>query len=382
MSAGVRGGTGLEDSEISPHGYGDMPLGTALFPHSWGKYVQYIDQESIVSDLVLPDERSVQFKYNEYGEVAEVQLPTGGKVQYDYGSTFMPSGNTSSWEKSASGGNIGSSILDIDRALLARRTYPDGNTLEATWIYTYGTTSTETKTYAGTTSGPLLLNQKHYFLPSGRYVYMNLKDTDGTGYNLWSTGIERRTETFDANGELLFASEQDWTQRTPVSWSTGYAQEQPANDNRVNEERGILETGQISRRTLAYDQFNNLIDSSEFDFDNTVKRRTQATYSATNLVNSVDYSVDSIRLLRLPLKTSIYLGTDEQARTVFDYDIYSHDGDRELLLPYSSVTGHDINYGVGKTTRGNVTKSSSWIKSTNNYLDTYPRYDILGNVVA
>ena len=376
-------GTGRKDCEITPHGYDQMPMGTALFPNSWGKYVTYIDHEGVVSELVLPDGRSLHFKYNEHGEVAEVQLPTGGKVQYDYGPTALPAGNTLNWEKAASGPNMDSSVWEIDRALLTRRTYPDGSTLEATWVYSYGGTGTVAVAAYSGSSGQLLLSQKHYFLAAFRYLALQFEDPDGSGYNLWSTGLEYRTETLDASGAIISASEQDWSQRVPLVWSTGYQQEQPENDNRVNEERRILETGQTARSTFLYDQFNNATETSEFDFDSALKRRTVTSYSSANLVNGLNYADDSIRLIRLPLQQSVYDGADvEQARTIYEYDIYTGDGNHDYLLSYGPVTGHDTaNYGLSRMTRGNVTRIGNWIKSTNSFLYNYPRYDIPGNVV-
>ena len=234
ISPGLPIGTGTKDSDITPHGYDNFPLGTKLFPNSWGKYLQVIDSHTVVTELVIPDGRSLQFKYNEYGEVAEVQLPTGGKVQYDYGPATLPSGNTQNWEKAAMGPNMESDVWDIDRALSTRRTYPDGSTIEGIWTYSYGLNATEVQAHG--TNG-LLLSQKHYFLPGWRYLALQFEDPDGSGYNLWSTGLEYRTETLDASGAIISASEQDWTQRAPLVWTTGYQQEQPENDNRVNEER-------------------------------------------------------------------------------------------------------------------------------------------------
>jgi hypothetical protein len=239
-----------------------------------------------------------------------------------------------------------------------------------------------------------MLNQKHYFLANGRNLFPGPgvgtpvpdRGVDGSGYNLWSTGVERRTETLSADGTMVIvASEQDWSQRAPINWtSTTYASYQTENDNRVNEERKILETSQTARSTTIYDLFNNPTETSEFDFDNTLKRRMVTSYSSTNLVNGVNYADDSIRLLRLPLQQSIFDSAGvEQARTTNEYDIYTGDGNHDYLLSYASVSGHDTaNYGASKTTRGNATSIGSWIKSSNTYLYTYPRYDILGNVVS
>jgi len=89
--------------------------------------------------LVLPDNRSLRFRYNEFGEVAEVVMPTGGKVQYDYAYiNTLPSGNSLSAEVSAHGQFVGNSrVKEIDRAVTTCRHYPDGSTHETTWTYSY-----------------------------------------------------------------------------------------------------------------------------------------------------------------------------------------------------------------------------------------------------
>lgn len=40
--------------------------------------------EWVPASVVLPDGRNYQFKYNAYGELARVELPTGGAIEYDY----------------------------------------------------------------------------------------------------------------------------------------------------------------------------------------------------------------------------------------------------------------------------------------------------------
>ncbi len=369
--------------------------GTNLFA-SWCGGAERIDNRPVLTQVVLPDDRLIQFRYNEYGEVAEVEMPTGGRVQYDYAydaNDGLPSGNSAGFEVIGPPGNVAS----IDRAVVARRTYPDGQTTgaaEAYWSYDYSATKgtngaasngvTEVTTRASDNS-TVLLRQKHYFLDAARFVNAT---SGGTGYSLWSTGLERRTETLNAAGSSVISTgEQDWSQRAAVNWTTGYTQEQPANDNRVNESRKILETGQTARTTMLYDQFNNPTETSEFDFDNSLKRRTVTSFSSTNPVNGVNYVDDSIRLLRLPLQQSIYNGAGvEQARTITEYDIYTADGNHALMQSYShpsGVSGHDTaNYGTLRTARGNATSMGSWIKSSNTYLYTYPRYDMLGNVVS
>ena len=131
-----------------------------------------------------------------------------------------------------------------------------------------------------------------------------------------------------------------------------------------------------------YDQYNNPIEVKEYDHDQTLKRRTTTTYLSTN--NGFNYQTDdSIHLLRLPSEQTIYDGSGNQvARTVTEYDVYTNDGNRNVLTGYPSVSQHDSGYGTTKTTRGNPTRIGVWQNTTASFIYTYPRYDIVGNVVS
>ena len=384
--------TGDKDSDIAPHGY--ATTGTKLFPDSWGKYRQNIDSAGVISELELPDGRSLRFKYNEYGEVAEVVMPTGGKVQYDYSSfQFLPAGETPNWEKSAQEPNMDSAVWGIDRGLALRRSYPDGSTLKSTWGYNYGVCGTDAcatvVAHEGTAEGPKLLDEAHYFPRPHRYYYQNGDASDGTGYTSWWTGVEKRTEVRDASGTaVISATEQDWAPRANVSWTTGYAQEQPANDNRVNEQRKFLDDGKTARTTYQYDAFNNPRQVREYDFDGSLKRCAATSYLSVNDVNGVDYTGDSYRLLRLASEQSLYEGecgdsSKEKSRTTYQYDRYVADGNDAPLQTYNSVSGHDAaNYDAQRSARGNATRAGRWHKEGNTTLYAFSRFDVLGNVVS
>lgn len=352
---------------------------TKLFTLSYGLFAQQIDERPVIYEVVLPDQRSLRFNYNAYGEVAEVQMPTGGKVWYDYASRSLPSGNSPIWETT---GDYHTSVQQVDRAVIRRRTFPDGNTLEGTWNYGYSDASAVVT--ASAPDGTLLLNQAHFFLPSGRYTdspYGGSAHT-GTYYSLWSTGTEWRNETRDANGVVLAAVEQDWTQRAPVSWPV-YAQEQPANDNRVNQARRFLDDGSFARQDTFYDNVNypranNVAEVWEYDYAQSLKRRTTTTY-----VTGAYQNDDSIHLLSLPLAQSVLDQNGNQAaQTSYEYDVYSGDGNHAPLTDYGAVVGHDPNYNGGRTTRGNLTAIGLWLNTTNSMIYSYSRYDILGNVVG
>lgn len=396
------GGTPVYNGANDPQGYfGPYPSPAIfLFPGSHAQGITRIDTYSVLSEMVLPDGRSMLFKYNLYGEVAEVQMPTGGKIQYDY--TYvqtLPSGNSNQPDVKTTGA-AGSDVRPIDRAVTQRRTYPDGTNLEGKTTYTY--TTATTTTLGGATGGAtdvktfdsadtLLSRHKHYFLDAANYSGSG--SLSGTGYSLWSTGIEWKTETLDAAGTVLAKQEQDWAQRTAVSWSTGYTTEQIKNDNRVSEARSYLETGAFGKVQTFYDntnfvRANNVVETKEYDFGGTTPiRRKTISYLTTNPINSADYGTDGIHLLRLLVQQSIWDGAgNEVARAVLEYDNYTADGNNENILAYATVTGHDTTTypgGLyGYTPRGNPTSVKKWLSATNTYLTSYTRYDMLGNSVS
>jgi len=339
------------DHDPQGNGY-NVGTATRLFSQSDGAGTERIDNQTVYTELVLPDNRSLRFRYNEYGEVAEVELPTGGKVQYDYAyDGQLPSGNSLSIETRTTF-RILSDVSDIDRAVVARRTYTNGTTLDASWSYDYRPqTAPNSVSYACTevkatsAAGTLLLSQRHFFMAAQRYI--NTTSGDGTGYALWSTGVEWRTESRDAANAVMSASEQDWSQRAAVSWST-YTQEQPANDNRVNESRSILDDGQVARVTTTYEpgvSYNNPIEVKEYDYGNTLKRSTTTSYLTTNTTGGVTYNYrtdDAIHLLSLPSQQSIIEGSVERARTVYAYDNYTPDTNNAALLDYGAMN-YDAN---------------------------------------
>lgn len=376
-----------------PEGWGyNWGTATRLFAKSYGLYAQQIDDREVLTEVILPDDRSLKFKYNLYGEIAEIELPTGGKIQYDYQFvSSLPSGNSPSWETGTDGAGAGipTDVKWVDRAVREKRTYPDGVNLDGTWTFGYsshvigGTSHPATTVSVNSNASVLLSKERHLFLPAGRYTepYNSQSLHDGTHYTLWSTGIEWRTETLDAAGNVLAAAEQDWSQRAPVSWSN-YPQEQPSKDNRVNQTRRYLETGLMAKVETFYDQYNNPTEIKEYDYDQTLKRRTVTSYVSTN--NGVNYQTDdSIHLLSLPATQTIFDSNGTQvARTITEYDVYTNDGNRNVLTGYASVSHHDSSYGTSKTTRGNPTRIGTWLNTTGSYIYTYPRYDIVGNVVS
>jgi hypothetical protein len=82
------------------------------------------------STLTLPNNRQYKFYYSSYGELARVDLPTGGVIEYDYAS-----GSALDSTGVIIGQIQGQSEKAIYRRVIERRVYPDGITLEGKTTY-------------------------------------------------------------------------------------------------------------------------------------------------------------------------------------------------------------------------------------------------------
>lgn len=124
---------------------------------------------------------------------------------------------------------------------------------------------------------------------------------------------------------------------------------------------------------------NNVKDIKEYDYDQTLKRHTVNTY-----VTGSYQTDDTIHLLGLLQQQSVHGPDDvtEVARTVNEYDVYRSAGSLPAFPDYGpTVTGHDSNFGTGKTTRGNLTVAGRRLNTTGTTIYSYVGYDTLGNAV-
>ena len=126
-----------------------------LFPASDGSSFTTFNP-SVVSALTLPDGRQYRFYYNSFAELARVDLPTGGTIEYDYAAG--PGGDASG----LTGATVGEYIEKaIYRRVVERRVYADGQTLEGRTTYSTDTNPTVVDHLKPT--GELLSREKHYF---------------------------------------------------------------------------------------------------------------------------------------------------------------------------------------------------------------------------
>lgn len=237
---------------------------------------------AVVTAVELPDERQYQFRYDSYGNLAQVILPTGGRIDYDWTTDVYP---------------FADHVYGIFKRVLERRTA----------LSTTATTYESRTTYSNPMNPPtnvtvdnldpkngnaLLSRSKHYF--HGHWL------TNPGAANLypgWLNGREYQTELFAADGTtVLRRVNQTYQQRTAISWWTGAADDSPPNDPRLVETTTTLvDTNQVSKVTSidpnnptgppGFDQYNNQTQIWEYDFGSgspgALLRRTVTSFVTT-----------------------------------------------------------------------------------------------------
>ncbi|HEU4510625.1 MAG TPA: RHS repeat-associated core domain-containing protein, partial [Pyrinomonadaceae bacterium] len=362
----------------------------------------------MVTGVYLPNGQSLKFFYNVYGDLARVQIPDGGAVDYDYqgGLTNEPSNGA------ILGGNY------IYRRVITKRIYTNAAALTSlrrvisysrpeTWnasagkAVSVGYVATEDRAADNT----LLGYEKHYFFGVAANTLFS-----SNPYSAWKDGKEYKTEIFDLNQTtILRRSENEWRQRASVSWWPGYVavrptlniNDEPANDPRVVETKDTIEPAGVNlvSKVTSLDpqtqipafEGNNQTDTWQYDFGVGApsvypRRRDHVDYLSVNPVNNINYSG--------PANGSAYISTDihirslPRARQV--YSVNTTNGSQTLVsqsesrfdelafpvLTYTTVTSWED----PGSARGNSTTSRNWVNVSNSWLESHTQYDQCGSV--
>lgn len=413
-----------------------FPLGqhTDLFPRSDidASFINMGDVE-VITQLNLLDGRHFEFRYNKFGEVAEIKYPAGGRTEIDY------DGFQSKNMCEAGGPNM----AELDRRIIQKRSFSDGATIDGVWAYSRtvqavsGTTSptypvVKIEAHQGSATGTLLMSEVHFFIKlDAEYRSCPVNGlSKGTGYEHWDNAKEFRVERQSGSGSQMQIEKREWEQREQVNWCSSayaleYGQEQPPNDPRVKQEDLILENGKMKRIKYDYssDKFNNVTMIREYDFGNTsgseglLIRKTLRTYvsnlngycytslnglnsstcqpSGTNCQPSINIgsSASIIHRRRLLLTEEIRNVSDVvEARTEYEYDNYDPAiANHAALTSYTSpaIIKNDRSWFTPTfdsrfEPRGNLTKVRNWITGSTSsglYTSSYTQYDVAGNIV-
>jgi hypothetical protein len=399
-----------------------MPLSLSLRPNRAGctncqtypQTVQQVNQlfpnmanvnvynPTVISAVVLPDGRRYQLFYTPYKEIARVDLPTGGVIEYDW--VGMPS-----WQSCGSGmpttmSTLGDFILacdpstttatngsrphqwEIKRGVTQRRVYKDATTLESTTSYGAGP-SVATVVSTTDAAGTILNLEQHWYY--GNLYHIPFFPTDEIP---WVDGKEYRTDNLDANANVLRRTDYCWKQRThsgagDACW--GFNTEAMQDPRQTCVTNSLLDNGAnlVSKTETDYDPvpaYNQPTAVREFDYGvgapGNLLRQTLTTY----MVNSL-YTATPTHIRSLPTQVRVQNGAGiTVARNDFEYDNYAENALHSPLVDCPLASGFDpYNYGVSFTRRGNVTCTTTYTNAAagTGIVDTYQEYDILGNVV-
>ncbi|MGH9801441.1 MAG: hypothetical protein ACRD82_13835, partial [Blastocatellia bacterium] len=247
---------------------GDLPGGQGYKSLAWlfpnlNAASQGISTGSKPTSVILPDGRQYKFYYNPYGELARVELPTGGAFEYDWQGGFGvdPDGRSS-----------GDAPSGIYRRVVARRVYADGATLTQKTSYIEETAANGSflgiiRVDQMDASGTLLARSKHYFYGTAwgsiaQLVY------DPNQYEDQKNGREWKTEEYASNGTTpLKVAESTWLPRTSYPIYTGSSITHDV-DPRVTESKNTLaDMNLVTKQFFSYspDEYNNQTDVSEYD---------------------------------------------------------------------------------------------------------------------
>jgi hypothetical protein len=271
------------------------------------------------SYVLYPDGSRFQLLYNVYAELAQVTLPTGGKIQYDMDGYDGSAPNLDGFL-----GNAGDSgNVAVQRVLIARREYADGSILSGSTSYSYSASQTpggrnlETATEVFRDANGNELSRTVHQFTGNPYDYVVYA---GTTYNDWQEGKESST-TFGG----LKTETNNWTQAGPVAWCTpapafcGYTtpEENPRNQSVTTT---LLDTNQVSQVSYSYDAYNNITARSESDFGagapGPVLRQTSTLYKT-----DAAYIDASVNLVSLPRQQTVLDGAGNTfSQTNWSYD--------------------------------------------------------------
>jgi RHS repeat-associated protein len=377
---------------------------------------------TVTSSVWLPDGRRYRLYYNNYGELARFELPTGGAVEYD----MTPDSGVS---YACSLCNQPDDDKEIYRRVVERRVYPDGSTgstFEHKDVYTnfeaVGTTSSTVTIEQTGQGGDVLARSRHYF--DGSALNSMFTGDASYPYGAWYEGNERQTDGLDTAGNISTAPVlrqvlYTRAQRTPVSWWASYAStygldqsKEPPSDPRLITTVTTVEPGGanlVAKQTsvspldggVGFDQYNNPTDLWEYDYGQGAAparalRHTHTDYLTIN--NGVDYtSASGAHLRSLPVGQQVYaVNPSTGAETIvaksemrYDESAYSPlPCDPNGVIQCSSVPQW-VDPGTGA--RGNATSVRSFINASTSAdpaqpcppdvcVETHARYDQLGNV--
>lgn len=328
-----------------------------------------------LASVTLPNTLHYNFLYNNtFGELSQINYPTGGYTRYDYATL------TNYQEWAGSFDQVPNTAADF-REISARYVCRSST----------GSCATEdTTTYTPTVDGTQANNSYMNVLDaSGNVARFQLSMTDGTittaprelmrwqytGPNVTPSALLRTTQT-DYNQLFSGVAKSD---SLPIRVTTT-----------------LNDTNQVTKVEYDYDSYvatayggpateyyDNVIEQREYAYGTgapgALVRKTDYTWLKTNAVNGADYTSTAIHIFDRKATEKVYDGAGNLiAQSQFEYDRYDTSANHATLQASGAVQ-HDSAFGTSYTTRGNVTAAQHWRNTDGVWLSTYSQFDDAGN---
>ncbi|HSL52763.1 MAG TPA: RHS repeat-associated core domain-containing protein [Pyrinomonadaceae bacterium] len=379
-------------SDFAP---GGVKTETQLFPSIASSQLRCANcpfDPNVVKAIRLPNNLEYKFFYNTYGEVARIEMPSGGVVEYEYDG-FVPAIESPQIRRFVTEKRV----YSAPGALAARQTFVVGGTMlpgnvdgTITTVKTFDAANNvvrhERHTFKGNVAADASFTGWYQKFDNGQEIAVEILNDTG------STVLERTDNTYatlDMNG-------------VPFTVPEG-VQTHPTNlDCALTETKVKLnDTNQLKRTTFNYDGRTNQTDVYEYDIGTAgsgvagpLVRR-----SHTDFVSDTAYtSTAGPYLISLPSQqwvSSDAAGNNKLSLTTFEYDAYhTNDTRHALLLDRPSIAGlclklddtltpgclqvSDTNY----IQRGNLTQTNAYSNIAGSVIvRNSTQYDIAGNQV-
>ena len=304
----------------------------------------------LLSAIVLPDLTLWTFAYDNYGDVTQLGLPTGGFISYSY--------------------NLAPGAMGISMVATSRTVNANDGTGGHTWTYSYsGQLSGNPANYSGKAivTSPDGNDAVHTVANVVPGAWSSLYDTQIQYYQgSQSTGTLLKTVATQYSGML-----NPMTPGAPTSYAVVPTQVTTTWPN--GHSNKVVNTWDSGNSVSPFGQggtvvpvvLGSLLQRDEYDFSNSLARSTLNHYLWQD--NST-YLNDN--LISLPASSTVKDGSGNQvAQTTYTYDQYGQG------QPAASgiTTGH-VSPPAGGTVRGNATTASHWLNTTNSLISSSATY--------
>jgi RHS repeat-associated protein len=344
-----------------------------------------------IQSISLPNGTAYRLQYEpDYGELTEIDLPTGGVVKYTWANFTQP--NTGAETPAQESRRYVSSRTEIV------------NGVSNTWTFQLSTPipvyEQDLVTYppVPAPSGATVQNQSVFLNQEGSLIDVKIYAGPASG-----TPVREFNMQYQADGDPTVDFEDCTGSGTP----SPFAQSMGARLTRLTT---ILDNGAASKKEFAYDSlaytfYTNRCSTGEAQHPvqftasrgNITIIREYGFGTASGPVTNID--VPNAPLLRTTTRTYLHdsnsayitpnivdkvaseVVTDNVANAVASQTQYSYDLTAiQSTTNLASVPAHDSTFTSSVTTRGNPTQVARWNNADGSWLTTAYNYDDLGNI--